>query len=303
MRRRPVRRARLRRSVSAYLFVAPAALYLGGLLAYPIVFNVLTSFQNLTTATLAHGGAPWVGLANYAAAIADPLFLTAVMNSVVFTAASVALHLVVGLGLALFFQRGFPGSRSMRSLFLVSYAIPVVAAAEVFRWLLDGQSGLVNYLLSSVHALSGPVYWLADPSLAMPSVIAVNAWLGMPFTMVALTAGLAGIPRELHEAAEIDGAGPWQRFRRITWPLLRPSFLAVTVLGVIFTFKLFDLIWITTQGGPANATDVLPTIAYRLVFTEFQFGKGAAILNIVFLALFALSVAYVLILRRGEDAA
>jgi multiple sugar transport system permease protein len=297
------RRPRISRGgLGNYLFVVPAAVYLSALLVYPIAFNVVTSFQSLTTSNLMSGDAPWVGLDNYAAALGDPLFAKAVFNSVVFTATSVAGHLLLGLAFALYFWRPFPGSRTMRSLFLIAYAIPIVVVAQVFRWLLDGQSGLINALVEQVPGVVGPVYWLSDPSLALPAVICVNLWIGMPFTMTAVTGALATIPVELHEAAAIDGATRWRDFRHITWPLIRPTVLAVAILGVIFTFKLFDLIWVMTRGGPVNSTDVLPTIAYRLVFTQFEFGKGAAILNLVFLVLLVLSISYLAALRREEPA-
>jgi multiple sugar transport system permease protein len=185
----------------------------------------------------------------------------------------------------------------MRSLFLVTYAIPMVVSAQVFRWMLDGR-GLVNWVLQQLHLQTDPTFWLSDLKLALPALVVVQIWLGVPFTMVNLMAGLSTIPRELHEAAAIDGAGAWQRFRDITWPLLRPVALASAVLSLIFWFKTFDLVWITTQGGPGTATEILPTLAYRTAFQTFDFGHGAAILNVVFLACFVLSLLYILSLRR-----
>jgi multiple sugar transport system permease protein len=192
----------------------------------------------------------------------------------------------------------------MRSLYLIGYAIPVVVSAEVFRWMLDGRTGFVNWLLQSLHLQDPhrPVYWLADTSTALPALIGVQVWLGVPFTMIALTAGLTVIPADLYEAARIDGAGAWHRFRYVTWPHLRPTFFTVTILTVIFCFKSFDLVWIGTQGGPAGASEVLPTLAYRLVFQQFQFGQGAAVLNLVFLVLLILSGVYLYALHREERA-
>jgi multiple sugar transport system permease protein len=224
------------------------------------------------------------------------------VHSVEFTACAVVIQMAVALGLALLYSTGFPGARPLRSLYLIGYAIPVVVSAQIFRWMLDGRTGFVNWVLQTVHLQdpNAPVYWLADTGTALPALIAVQVWLGVPFTMVALTAGLMVIPNDLYEAARIDGAGAFQRFRYVTWPHLRPTFFTVTILTVIFCFKSFDLVWIASQGGPAGASEVLPTLAYRLVFQQFQFGEGAAVLNAVFLVLLVLSAVYLYALHREE---
>lgn len=282
-----------------YLFVLPAVVFLAALLAYPLALNLVMSFQDRTASNLLRGPAPWVGLDNYRAAFNDPMFASAARHSVVFAVSSVVLQLCIGLGLAMFYSRRFPGAATMRALYLIGYAVPVVITAQVYRWLLDGRTGFVNWLLGAFQ--SEPVYWLTDIDLALPALILVQVWLGVPYTMVNMLAGLTLIPAELHEAAAIDGAGPWRRFRYITLPLLRPVIAATAVLSLIFTFKTFDLVWIATQGGPAGATEILPTLAYRSVFGEFLFGKGAAILNVVFAVLFLLSLVYLWSLRREEQ--
>jgi multiple sugar transport system permease protein len=159
---------------------------------------------------------------------------------------------------------------------------------------------MVNSVLHTLHLQDQPQYWLSDTKLALGAVIAVQLWLGIPFTMVNLLAGLSAIPAELHEAAELDGANAWRRFWDITWPLLRPTVAAATILSLIFAFKNFDLIWIATKGGPGNATTTLPTLAYQTAFEQFLFGRGAAILNLIFLACFVLALAYIVSLRREE---
>jgi multiple sugar transport system permease protein len=177
--------------------------------------------------------------------------------------------------------------------------VPIVVSTQVFKWLLDGR-GAVNWLLQALGLQSSPEYWLSDTRTALIALIAVQLWLGVPFTMVNLLAGLSAIPAELHEAAAIDGANAWRRFWDITWPLLRPTALAATILSLIFAFKNFDLIWIATKGGPGTATTTLPTLAYQTAFTEFQFGPGAAILNVIFAACFVLALGYIVSLRREE---
>ncbi len=296
--RRPARSPRrILRGLGPYLFVAPALIFLAALVVYPIFLNIVMSFQDRTLANLVDGSAPWVGTANYDVAFSTPSFRAAAVHSVVATLVAVSCQLVIGLGLALFYFRQFPGARVLRSMFLITYAIPMVVSAQVFRWMLDGR-GLVNWALQGLGLSSDPTFWLSDLTLALPALIVIQIWLGVPFTMVNILAGLTTIPRDLHDAAAIDGATAWQRFRDITWPLLRPTVLASAVLSLIFWFKTFDLVWITTQGGPGTATEILPTLAYRTAFIDFNFGQGAAILNLVFLACFVLSLLYIFSLRR-----
>lgn len=273
--------------------------FLGGFLVYPIVLNILMSFQDRTLSNLLSGPVKWVGSANYQASFHDPAFRDAAWHSVLYAGCSVGIQFVISLGLALFYVRRFPGARVMRSLFLVAYAVPIVISAQIFAWLLEGR-GVVNWFLHSLHLQSGPAYWLADVKLALPALIAIQVWLGIPFTMVNLLAGLSAIPSELHEAAAVDGANAWARFRDVTWPLLRPVAFAASILSLIFAFKTFDLVWIATKGGPGDATEILPTLAYRVAFEQFLFGKGAAILNLIFLVCFALAFLYILSVRREE---
>jgi multiple sugar transport system permease protein len=296
----PALARRWRRALMPYLFVAPGALFLLALMVYPVLFNIQLSFQDVKAGNLLRGGADWVGLENYRTIFADPAFRSAAIHSLVFTVVSVVLQIGIGLALALFYSRPFPGNTIMRSLYLVAYAVPVIVVGTVYRWLLDGQFGLINWTLRSLHITSGPVFWLEDVDKALWAVILVNLWIGIPFNMIVLLAGLKGISQEYYEAANLDGAGAFARFRFITFPLLRPALLAVTILGVIFTFKSFDVIWVATRGGPAGATEVLPTFAYKLVFEQFLFGKGAAVLNTMFIVLFLLSLVYLFALRREE---
>jgi multiple sugar transport system permease protein len=298
--RRRRRLGRLRRIATPYLFVAPAALFMLLFLVYPVLFNIDISFRDLTAGNLLSGGAAWVGLDNYRGIFHDQIFWAAVRHSLVFTVASIVFQVGIGLALALFYNREFPGSQVMRTMYLIGYAVPIVVIGSVFKWVLDGQFGVLNWALRSVGVIDSPVAWLDDPKKALGAVIMINIWLGIPFNMVVILAGLRTLPGELYEAASLDGAGPFQRFRYITLPLLRPTMLAVGILGTIFTFKAFDVIWITTKGGPANATDVLPTLAYSQVFQQFLFGRGAAMLNVMFVMLFALSLMYLWYLRREE---
>lgn len=283
-----------------YSFVLPAALFLMAFVAYPVFFNLRISFQDLRAVNLLSGDAPFVGWDNYAAIFANPVFIKAVGNTFIFTAGSIVFQLSIGLALALFYNLNFPGSRIMRGFYLIAWTIPIIVVGAVFRWMLEGQVGLFNWALRSLGIIDGPIFWLSDPNLALGAVTFVNIWLGIPFNMALLLAGLQGIPHELYEAAEIDGASRLSKFWYITLPLLRPALLAVLLLGLIYTFRVFDLIWVMTSGGPVNATHTISTFAYRTIFDQFSFGPGAAMLNLLFLVLFIISLLYLWNLRRKE---
>lgn len=298
--RSPRRWAVLRRQLVNYSFMLPATLFLLVFIAYPIAFNFRISFQDLKAINLLQGDAPWVGWQNYRAIFNNPLFLQAVRQTLVFTLFSVVFQLGLGLALAVFYNRPFPGSRAMRGLYLIAWTIPVVVVGIVFRWLFDGQVGVVNWLLKTLGLIEQNIYWLADLNFALPAVIVINIWLGIPFNMALLLAGLQGIPEELYEAAEIDGASGWGKFKNVTLPLLRPALVATLLLGLIYTFKVFDVIWVTTQGGPFNATHVISTLAFQQIFGQFLFGTGAAMLNTLFVVLFVVSLLYLWNLRYEE---
>src|SRR5688500_1440571 len=154
--------------------------------------------------------------------------------------------------------------------------LPTVVSGSLFRWMLDGDFGVVNYALRELSLIDSNRYWLIDPDTALAGTILANIWVGIPFNMVLLLAGLQNIPVTLYEAASVDGANAWQRFRSLTLPLMRPVALSVLLLGIIYTFKVFDLVYVMTGGGPVDATNVLPIQTYKLSFTFFRFGEGAA---------------------------
>ncbi len=261
-------------------------------MGYPILQAVLMSFQRFTLNELVSGNTPFVGLDNYARAFADPTFPAALVNSLVFTVVSITLQFTIGFALALLFSRGFPLSNTFRGLMLVGWQIPVVVIGTLFLWMFNVDYGLVNYILQSLHVISEPIGWTVDAGAALPAVIIANVWLGIPFNLILMSAAVAGLPADVYEAATVDGASGWQQLRHITIPLLRPAILAVLMLGFIYTLRVFDLIWIMTKGGPGNATEVLPTFAYRLAFVHFDFGQSAAVAVLVLVILLAAALAY-----------
>lgn len=293
------RRRRVRRSKAGYLFLAPAVIFLVAALAYPIFVNVRFSFTNTTAGTLLSGG-DWAGFSNYAAVLQDPGFLPAAEQTVVFTAVSILFQLGLGLLLALFYNQRFPASTRLSSLFLLAWSAPVVAIGAVFRWLFDRQFGVFNWILSIFHS-GGGAPWLSDPHLAMGAVIFANIWVGTPFYVTFFVAALKNIPDHLYEAASVDGARKGSQLLWITLPLLRAPLLIGAVFGIIFTLKSFDLIWIMTQGGPLGATQTLSTYGYNDFFHLFEYGQGAAVMNILLIGMVIVTVVY-LRLSREENA-
>ncbi|MCL6527216.1 MAG: sugar ABC transporter permease [Thermaceae bacterium] len=286
---------------SDYLFITPAAVFLLVFMVYPVFFNVSLSLRDVTASTLLDTSQnTFVGLRNYSQVLQNPAFKTTALNTLLFTFFSLVFQMGFGIALAVFYTRRFPGAALMRGLYLVAWTIPIVVSGSVFRWLLEGEAGVINYLLRTLHLINSPIFWISDSNTALISVIFVNIWLGLPFNLTLLIAALQGLPHEVYEAAAIDGAKGWQIFRFVTLPMLRPALLSILVLGLIYTFKVFDLVFIVTGGGPLNASDVISTLAYKLVFRQFLFGQGAALLNLLFVVLFVLSLLYIHTTTREE---
>lgn len=283
-----------------YAFIAPATIYMIAFFGYPILKNVVMSFQDYDFATFFNGHAPFVGLDNYAATLSDPIFLRALGNTGLFTIGSIIGQFVIGMGLALYFRKRFPLSGFLRSLLLLPWLLPMIVSAAVWRWILEQDNGALNQFLSGIGLISDPIPWLTSSDTALIAVIMVNIWLGIPFNVVLLYSGLQSIPDELYEAGQLDGATGWKSFWHITLPMLRPVVSVVLLLGVIYTIKVLDLIIGLTGGGPANATQTLATRSYEMSFIEFDFGQGAALSNILILIALAFSLVY---LRANARAA
>ncbi|MEV0829202.1 carbohydrate ABC transporter permease [Nonomuraea rubra] len=294
--RRAILWTRLLRRATPWLFSLPAVVFVAMFFGYPIVQNVVMSFQEYTTSTFYSGEAPWVGLANYVTILSSYLFTTTLVNTALFTIGSITFQFVIGLALALFFRRNFPLSGFLRAMLLLPWLIPLIASSAVWKWLLDQESGALNQFLGLFGVSAVP--WLVDPTLALAGVIGVNIWLGIPFNVAILYSGLQAVPRELYEAGSLDGATGWKAFRHITWPNLRPVVSVVIVLGVVYTLKVVDIILGLTGGGPANSTQTLATNAYNKSFVEFNFGEGAAISNVLIVVSLAFALVYLYLSRR-----
>ncbi|WIE65662.1 sugar ABC transporter permease [Curtobacterium sp. MCLR17_036] len=295
---RPGRSLRFER-IAQLLFLLPAVLFLLLFFGFPVVKNVVMSFQAYTTSTFYTGEAPWVGFANYASVVSSQLFDTALINTALFTVGSIVGQFVIGLLLALFFRRNFPLSGLLRSLLLLPWLLPLIVSSAVWKWMLDQDSGVVNQFLGSFGVPSVP--WLTSPAVALITVIAVNIWIGIPFNTTILYGGLQDIPTELYEAAALDGATGWKAFWAITWPMLRPVVSVTLVLGVVYTIKVLDIILGLTNGGPANATQTIATQSYDLSFKQFDFGQGAALSNILIVISALFAIVYLRLNRKAVD--
>jgi len=220
----------------------------------------------------------FVGLENYISAWHDPVFWQVVVNTFVYTVVATILKMVGGLGLALVMNQDFRFKNLTRALLLLPFIVPTVLSTIAWQWILDPAFSVVNWVMVATGLITPPgPSWLGNPHLAMTSLIVVNTWRGLPFYGITLLAGLQTIPPELYEAATIDGASTWQRFRYVTLPLLMPVIFIVTMFSVIFTFADFQLIYVLTHGGPANATNVFATYAFDVAMIGGQLGQGAAI--------------------------
>jgi multiple sugar transport system permease protein len=289
-----------REQLTSLLFLVPVVIFVFIFYGYPILNNILMSFQRFTAKSFVTGEAPFIGLRNFERLVSNPDFKVAVLNTIVFTLGSLFFQFTLGLALALFFQRKFPLSGFLRSILLLPWLAPILVSGAVWVRLFDLDYGVINYLIRTVRLTTGPIAWLTDPHLAPISVLIANIWIGIPFNMVILYGGLQDIPFTLYEAAEIDGANAWQRFRYISWPLLRPVSTVVLLLGLIYTLKVFDVIMSITRGGPANVSQTLNTWAYSLSFTTFDFGLGAAAGDILMLVVLIFGFIY-LRYARSED--
>ncbi|MDH6622579.1 multiple sugar transport system permease protein [Streptomyces sp. LBL] len=281
-----------RAALTRWLFVAPAVLYMLAFFGYPLVRNVVMSFQHYTPRTFFTGEAPFNGLDNWTAVFDSQLFTDSLWHTVLFTLGSLFGQFVLGLALAVFFSRRFRLSGFARAVLLLPWLVPMVVSSVVWRKLLDQDTGVLNTLLMDLHLTSEPVPWLSSPSVALLSAILVNIWVGIPFNMVILYGGLQEIPREMYEAAALDGAGPWRTFRSVTLPQLRPVVTVVLVLGFMSTIKILDLILALTGGGPADATQTLGTATYQLSFQQLDFGQGAVVGNVLILISAVFAVFY-----------
>ncbi|GAA3413238.1 carbohydrate ABC transporter permease [Streptosporangium vulgare] len=285
---------------AAWGFLVPIGVYLIGFYAYPLYRNLELSLRDYTVRSFVQGDAPFTGFANYVEVLKDATFGPALGHTVVFTVVSLAFQFTIGLALALFFVGNFRLSATLRALFLVPWLLPLIVSSSTWAWMLNSDSGVVNAALGAFGI--GPVNWLTSPDWSLWSVIVANVWIGIPFNLVVLYSGLQAISPSVYEAAALDGATTWQRFRHITLPLLRPVSAITLLLGLVYTLKVFDIIWIMTRGGPSGSSTTFATWSYRLGFGNLvpSFGPGAAVGNLLIVVALVFGLLYVRFQRRQD---
>jgi multiple sugar transport system permease protein len=282
--------------VLGWVLLAPTLILLGLFIAYPFVKGVWLSM----TATTVGNPGDFVGFRNFVKIWNDSIFQRAAYNTIVYTGIATIAKLALGMWLALLLNRHFKGKRLVRASMLLPFIVPTVLSTFAWKWMFDPTFSVLNWSLYHLGLITTRVGWLTDPTLALLSVIIVNVWRGMPFYAITLLAGLQTVSPELHEAAAIDGANAWQRFWRITWPLLLPVTMVVTLFSVIQTFADFQLVYVLTGGGPANSTHLFATYAYQIGIITGLLGEGAAASLAMFPILFLIVVIQLWYIRRVE---
>ena len=280
----------------AMLLLLPTVVLLGLFIAYPFVKGMLLSVTDAKVGVPGH----FVGLQNFEEIWNDDIFHVAVWNTCVYTFVATVFKLALGLWLALLLNHHFKGKAFTRAFILLPFIIPTVLSTLAWKWMFDPTFSVINWMLFMLGLIHGRINWLGDPHLAMISVIIVNVWRGVPFYAISLLAGLQTISPELHEAAAIDGARAWQRFRHVTWPLLLPVTLVIVLFSVIQTFADFQLVYVLTGGGPANATQLFATYAYQLGIGTGLLSQGATISLAIFPVLLLVVIVQLLYIRRAE---
>jgi len=274
----------------ALSFLVPSFFFVALFCLFPIVESFRLSFYRMIL-TLPWLGRQMVGWENYGDLLTDPVALASIRTTLIFIGVTIPLELLLGLGIALVLNEAFRGRGLLRAVVLVPWAVPTVVASQMWRFIFNDRYGLVNFMLFGADT-SRYLAPLADPYLALAAIMIAEIWKTTPFAALILLAGLQSISEDLYEAASVDGATPWQKFRHITLPLLKPALLLALLFRTIDSLRVFDLVYVMTQGGPADATNVLQFYGYKKTFGEGMIGYGSAIAVTVFFMSLVLALAY-----------
>lgn len=275
---------------AAALFLLPSFFFVAIFSIWPVFESFRLSFYRLIL-TLPWLGQRMVGWENYADLLGDPVARQSLRTTLIFIAVTIPLELLLGLGIALVLNQAFRGRGLLRAIVLIPWAIPTVVSSQMWRFIFNDRYGLANFILFGADT-SRYIAPLADPQLAMISIMVAEIWKTTPFAALIILAGLQGISDDLYEAASVDGATSWQKFWHITLPLLRPALLLALLFRTIDALRVFDLVYVMTQGGPADATNVLQFYGYKKTFAEGMVGYGSAVAVTVFFMSLVLSLAY-----------
>lgn len=288
----------LRQRLVPYILILPACVYIIVILIYPLLYNLVLSFGEMTSF---NSPLEFTGIKNYVDLFSSPQFSQTLRQTFVWTIGSVAFQFILGLVAAITVNRSKLGKAIGLSLLLIPWVTSFTVTAIIWRWGFDGQLGIINDVLMRLNLISQPVNWLASPSLAMGAVIVANMWKYFPFNMLLIIGGLQSIPFELNEASMIDGANAWQRFLKISIPLLRPVIFVTIMIDMVHAFNAFTIIHIMTGGGPLRGTEILPILIYRLAFESFSFEKAAAASVILFVTVSIAIFFYSRVLWKETD--
>ncbi len=291
---RKARRA-LPRALWPWLLLLPAFLSLASVSFYPIVNGLYLSLTNRSLITQDND---FVGFANYVQLFNDPAFWNAWRHTMWFTVASTVLETLIGLGMALILCETFGGRGIIRAAMLVPWAMPTVVTSKMFGWLFDGQHGIINFILLHLGLIDQNVNWYGSPNTALLTIILADVWKTTPFMALLLLTGLQTVPKSLIEAARMDGAKSWVIFWNIRLPLLLPTLLIAGLFRALDAFRIFDLVYVLTGGGPADSTETLSTLSYKILFSTLQFGYGSAVSTAMFLTEGVIAVMFCLFLVR-----
>ncbi len=289
-------RAAMRRSAPFWM-IAPSLAFTIFVIGYPVYDLVQTSLHDVNRFGQLRG---FVGTEHFATLFADPLFWSSLVRTLIWTVGVVLGTILVSVPVALILNDDFAGRGVARVIIMLPWAISLTMTAIVWRWTLNGQAGMLNATLFELGLIDQPVEWLATAGAAFPIEIAIGILVSIPFTTTVFLGGLASVPEDIYEAARLDGATAWQRFRHLTLPLIRPFVNIAIVLNIIYVFNSFPIIWVLTQGGPANSTDILVTYLYKLAFRFGKLGEASAVSLAMFAVLLAFTLVYAWMLMRKE---
>jgi ABC-type sugar transport system permease subunit len=290
---------RLRRALPGALWplllLAPAFVSLASVSFYPIINGLYLSFTNTSLITQEQD---FTGFANFLQLWGDAQFWNAWWHTMWFTAVSTALETAIGLGMALILFEAFRGRGLVRAAMLVPWAMPTVVTSKMFGWLFDGQHGIINYMLLHAGLIDQNINWYGSPDTAMTTIIIADVWKTTPFMALLLLTGLQTVPTSLLEAARMDGAKGWTTFWYIRLPLLMPTLLIAGLFRALDAFRIFDLVYVLTGGGPADSTETLSTLSYKVLFSTLQFGYGSAISAAMFVTELIIALVFCLFIVR-----
>ena len=289
---------KMRREWTAYLFLSPGLILFSVFTVGALIFAFYLTFHQWD---IIGQDRPFIGLDNYERMIADEKYRQSIINTAYYTGATVPLTMGIGLLVALALNQPIRGRGLLRTLYFMPVVTPFVVVAIIWKWLYNGDFGLFNYYLLKTHLIDEPLLWLADKNLAMPAVVLMSVWSGVGFSMVIYLAGLQSIPQEYYDAAKVDGAGAWARFRHITVPMLAPTTLFLMVIGIIGSFQVFTQIFIMTNGGPVDRTTTMVFFIYEAAFKFYEMGYASTLAYGLFALLFVFTLLQLRLYRRADS--